>query len=189
MLGWFRKDNSPPLVADIEPADLPYCADIHASSFDKPWSDGTLAEMLASKGMKGILARRGNLHRESQRGKSIRGFLMYRTMAGEAEIITIATAKADRGTGIGRALLEEMIRRCLADRLEAIFLEVDEANAAAIALYRKFGFREVGKRKAYYRPSKPTGTSGAAASGAGSTLANQPAAAHDAIIMRLSLRD
>ena len=33
----------------------------------------------------------------------------------------------------------------------ALFLEVDETNAAAIALYRRFGFREVGKRPRYYQ--------------------------------------
>jgi ribosomal-protein-alanine N-acetyltransferase len=35
--------------------------------------------------------------------------------------------------------------------VRALFLEVDEANAAARALYARFGFAEVGRRPAYYR--------------------------------------
>jgi [ribosomal protein S18]-alanine N-acetyltransferase len=35
-------------------------------------------------------------------------------------------------------------------RAEALFLEVDEANHPALALYRRLGFREVGRRENYY---------------------------------------
>jgi ribosomal-protein-alanine N-acetyltransferase len=42
-------------------------------------------------------------------------------------------------------------------RAEALFLEVDERNVAAISLYRRLGFREVGRRPAYYRTSQGPG--------------------------------
>jgi ribosomal-protein-alanine N-acetyltransferase len=35
-------------------------------------------------------------------------------------------------------------------RAEALFLEVDETNRPAIALYKRFGFRQVGRRPNYY---------------------------------------
>jgi ribosomal-protein-alanine N-acetyltransferase len=71
-------------------------------------------------------------------------------MAGEAEIITIAVARAHRRRGLGRLLMEAVLRDLHAIRAEALVLEVDEKNAAAVALYRKLGFREVGKRAGYY---------------------------------------
>ena len=44
--------------------------------------------------------------------------------------------------------MDAVLRELHAQRAEALFLEVDETNVAAIALYRRLGFREVGKRAA-----------------------------------------
>ncbi|MET0429646.1 MAG: ribosomal-protein-alanine acetyltransferase, partial [Microvirga sp.] len=41
-----------------------------------------------------------------------------------------------------------------------VFLEVEEGNAPALALYRRLGFREVGRREGYY--ARPDGTRAAA---------------------------
>ena len=42
------------------------------------------------------------------------------------------------------------MRHLYSERAEALFLEVDESNAAAIGLYRRLGFRDVGRREGYY---------------------------------------
>jgi [ribosomal protein S18]-alanine N-acetyltransferase len=83
----------------------------------------------------------------------IAGFLVSRqNFAGdevsfpEREILNLAVAPAFRRMGIGSALLSEELRAA-AD----FFLEVRESNLAAQALYRRFGFAEVGRRAAYYR--------------------------------------
>jgi ribosomal-protein-alanine N-acetyltransferase len=47
--------------------------------------------------------------------------------------------------------MDAVLRDLHSTRAEALFLEVDEKNAAAISLYRQLGFREVGKRSYYYR--------------------------------------
>ncbi len=56
-----------------------------------------------------------------------------------------------RGFGIGRDLMREHIPRAALSGARAVFLEVDPDNAAAVALYRRFGFRDVGRREGYYR--------------------------------------
>ena len=55
--------------------------------------------------------------------------------------------------------MDAVLRRLHAERAEALFLEVDETNLPAIALYRRLGFGEVGRRANYYRSSGhgPTG--------------------------------
>jgi [ribosomal protein S18]-alanine N-acetyltransferase len=47
--------------------------------------------------------------------------------------------------------MDAVLRRLHAQRAEALFLEVDETNLPAIALYAGLGFHEVGKRPAYYQ--------------------------------------
>ena len=46
--------------------------------------------------------------------------------------------------------MDAVLRHLHGERAESLFLEVDETNTAAIALYRRLGFRKVGQRKAYY---------------------------------------
>jgi ribosomal protein S18 acetylase RimI-like enzyme len=56
-----------------------------------------------------------------------------------------------RGRGVGRALLEAAIERSRAQGLHKLCLEVFAANAAALALYRRCGFAEEGRRVKQYR--------------------------------------
>jgi ribosomal-protein-alanine N-acetyltransferase len=155
-------------VTGMERQHLSDAAAIHAAGFRDAWGDGTLANMLGQRGMTGLVAL-------GPAGK-VCGFLVYRTAADEVEVITIATAPKARRTGAARALMSEMIRRCLLDRCEAIFLEVDEANKPARALYAGLGFRQVGERKGYYQQ------------GPGNAPGGGSAVPSNALILRLDLK-
>lgn len=74
------------------------------------------------------------------------GFLAIQNLVGELEITQIAIKKAYQGRGLGDQLMAQ-----LSDRRESIFLEVRASNEAARALYAKYGFVQVGKRKNYYQ--------------------------------------
>ena len=77
----------------------------------------------------------------------IAGFLVARTVAdGEAELLNVAVARADRRQGVARALLEAFLR----DVLGVVFLEVRESNEAARNLYKSMGFHWVSVRQNYY---------------------------------------
>jgi ribosomal protein S18 acetylase RimI-like enzyme len=52
---------------------------------------------------------------------------------------------------VGSALLEAAIERARSDGLHKLALDVFPHNTAAIALYRKFGFVEEGRRAKHYR--------------------------------------
>jgi ribosomal-protein-alanine N-acetyltransferase len=73
------------------------------------------------------------------------GFALYRVVAGEGELLNLAVHPAARRSGVGRALLQEMMQ--LADLWH---LEVRESNIAAISLYRSIGFVQAGRRASYY---------------------------------------
>ena len=170
----FRFWKTAPETVSIRPAletDLAECADIHAQCFTHNWDEHTLATMLAGRGTFCLLAT------SSGTQNSPAGFLMFRRSAGEAEILTVAVNPARRNTGIAGALVDEMIRLCLHERLEEIFLEVDESNGAALSVYRKKGFKKVGERRGYYQAGKSK-DGGIAETGAPS----------NALIMRLDLK-
>src|SRR5262249_14613116 len=83
-------------------------------------------------------------------GQRLVGFIMSRLATDEAEILSIAVEPARRGRGLARALLDRNLRRLGGAGARAVFLEVDEGNVSARALYRRAGFREVGRRPGYY---------------------------------------
>ena len=80
--------------------------------------------------------------------------------ADEAEILTIAVDSALRRAGVGGDLLRAHLPSVAAAGAARLFLEVDESNAAALALYARFGFVRVGERQGYYK--KPDGKAASA---------------------------
>lgn len=79
--------------------------------------------------------------------------LAGRTVAGEAELLTLATAPDARRRGLARALLAGFDAEAAARGAAAAFLEVAEDNAAARALYAAAGWAQVGRRPRYYGPT------------------------------------
>ena len=67
----------------------------------------------------------------------------------DGEILLVGVAPEKRGKGIGKKIVAALLSR--ADREKGIFLEVREGNTAARKLYEKAGFREIARRKNYYK--------------------------------------
>jgi len=78
------------------------------------------------------------------------GFIVYRVVADEAEIITIGVAPAARRGGIAAAMLEIAMRDARGRGAKKMFLEVATGNTAARSLYAGAGFSESGIRPKYY---------------------------------------
>jgi [ribosomal protein S18]-alanine N-acetyltransferase len=81
----------------------------------------------------------------------LRGFLCARTVAGEWEIENVVVAEGSRRCGIGGELVRALVAAAVGANGSAVRLEVRESNHAARRLYEKHGFREEGRRRAYYR--------------------------------------
>ncbi|MCX5494900.1 GNAT family N-acetyltransferase [Kaistia dalseonensis] len=130
-----------------DPSDVEALVAIHAAGFRRGWDADEIENLLADETVFCIVLRRESLFGV----RRILGFAMIRSVADQAEVLTIAVAPARRGRGYGRRILEEALRQLYRDHLPEIFLEVDEANQSARALYSRLGFVEVGRRKGYYR--------------------------------------
>lgn len=72
-------------------------------------------------------------------------------ISGEAHISTIAVHPDHRRQGLGELLLASMLKRTIRLGGEYSVLEVRESNEAAQALYRKYEYAVIGRRKRYYR--------------------------------------
>ncbi|WP_445305040.1 ribosomal protein S18-alanine N-acetyltransferase [Microcoleus sp. Pol12B4] len=68
----------------------------------------------------------------------------------EAHITILAIHPRFQGQGLGQALLWALLKKAHYRQLERATLEVRESNLAAVSLYKKFGFKEAGRRKRYY---------------------------------------
>lgn len=132
-------------VVPLEAGDAEAISAIHHEDFVRPWSPEEFSALLKQNPVFGFGARE-----TGRRRAPLAGFVLARVAAGEAEILTIAVARGARRGGLGRRLMDAVLRHLHHLRAEALFLEVDETNAPAIALYRRLGFREVGRRANYY---------------------------------------
>jgi len=116
-------------------------ARIHAASFDHGWTADAL-RTLAS-------AAHSHLYVAEDNGPVV-SFILLTVVAGEGEILTIATAPDRRGCGHAGRLLAHVAEVLTAEQTEALFLEVAVDNRPALALYEHAGFKPAGRRKAYY---------------------------------------
>lgn len=76
--------------------------------------------------------------------------VLFRPRSTVARLYSIGVAPQLSGRGVAVALLMAVEAAAAASRCRCLRLEVHETNAAAIARYRKSGFREIGRQAAYY---------------------------------------
>ncbi len=81
-------------------------------------------------------------------------YAAFSVIAGEMEIMNIATHPFHRRKGLGSRLLADVLALCRAEGVDEGFLEVRRSNTGAIDLYEKFGFIKIGTRKNYYPDNK-----------------------------------
>jgi [ribosomal protein S18]-alanine N-acetyltransferase len=124
----------------VTPGEL---AALHAHCFQTPppWSETDFAGFLADS--LAFLLVEGDA-----------GFLLGRSVAGEAELLTLAVVPMARRRGLGRKLVVRFLYQARLRGAERAFLEVSAQNPAAIALYESAGFTKTGKRQGYYRSSE-----------------------------------
>lgn len=128
------------IIREASTEDIPEMAEIALQCFSEPWSELSFREAIAH----------GNIVLAAVSGERSVGFLTGSYVLDWSDIYTIAVLERYRFQGVATALLEEFFR-ILPDDVEIAALEVRVSNSGAIGLYRKMGFREVGRRRDFYR--------------------------------------
>ena len=122
--------------------DLSLIKDILIDDFDDFWTYDVLQEELNNPNSEYFVAKLEN---------NILGFAGIWKAVDDVHITDIVVKKSNRQTGIGSKLLEKLIQTAKNQNFKAITLEVNEHNLPAINLYLKYGFKNVGFRKKYYK--------------------------------------
>ncbi len=139
----FLRRDGPPHVEPLATSDAGEAAAIHAAGFARGWDLMDMQAMIADRAIRADGLFVGT-------GRRLTGILLSRTVLDEAEILTVALAPSARGRGWSGLLLREHLAGLAAAGIRTVFLEVEEDNAPAIALYRRHGFTPIGRREAYY---------------------------------------
>ena len=111
--------------------------------FSRPWSRRMLAEELENQCAAFLVAEDG------QTG-AVMGYAGLLVVADEGYITNVAVFPECRRQGVAAKILEIYLNFAQANQLAFLTLEVRPSNEAAIALYQRHGFEEVGRRKNYY---------------------------------------
>lgn len=82
-------------------------------------------------------------------GQVLLGYAVFSIIAKEAELLLFVIDEVQQGAGLGKVLLQALIKHYQA-YAETLFLEVRASNIPAISLYEKLGFNQVGERPNYY---------------------------------------
>ncbi|MCA1856458.1 ribosomal protein S18-alanine N-acetyltransferase [Massilia oculi] len=127
--------------APMRPADLDEVHALECSVFPHPWSRGNFQDSLAS-GYDAWTAR--------DAAGALAGYYLVMYAVDEAHLLDVAVAAARQGQGLGRRLLDRIGARAKEQGMASVLLEVRPSNGRALDFYRRYGYREIGRRKAYY---------------------------------------
>jgi len=137
----------------LGPADAALLALLHEEIFsapwDRPWSAGSFADILALPGAGGFIATPSAA--DGAEPEPV-GFGLILSSGEEAELLLMGVRPAWRRQGVARRLLAALIHRAVGLGARRMLLEVSTANPAAIACYHAAGFVTCGRRKDYYAP-------------------------------------
>lgn len=128
---------------DMTAADLDAVMRVEAAAFSHPWSRQLFADSIGSYDCQLLLLD----------GVQV-GHGVVQSILDEAHLLNLTIDPACQGRGLGRQLLEQLMRRAAERGARECFLELRASNLPAYRLYEGFGFNEIGRRRGYYPGSQ-----------------------------------
>lgn len=121
-------------------ADLDAVIAIEETIYPHPWTRGNFSDALVA----------GYHCWIAECGGEMAGYTVVTIAAGEAHLLNLSVASPWQRRGIGREMLNFVLRLARGSGAGRILLEVRPSNSAARALYAAAGFAEIGTRRGYY---------------------------------------
>ena len=127
--------------APMLPSDVDEVHALECSVFPHPWSRTNFTDSLAS-GYDAWTVRDAD--------GALAGYYLLMYAVDEAHLLDVAVAGPRQRQGLGHYLLDRIGARAKEQGMESILLEVRPSNERALAVYHRYGYREIGRRKGYY---------------------------------------
>jgi len=120
---------------------------IETEAFTSPWQRETFLGLIGRPTTELLVMEHPSL--------GIVGYAVLWCVLEQGELANLAIVPALRGRGLGARLLARVVDVARGRGVETVYLEVRDSNQAALGLYRRFGFSQVGLRRGYYdRPKE-----------------------------------
>jgi len=132
-----------PVIRKMTIDDVPVVVELDKMSFSLPWPERSFRFELTDNPTSRCWVAEVD-------GRIVSMIVVWLFVA-EAHIATLATHPDFRRQGIAKKLLAHALQYLISEGAQSSFLEVRASNAAAQEMYRKFGYKESGRRQHYYK--------------------------------------
>ena len=133
-------------IQKMDIQDLEEVLSIESSSSLTPWSKNMFI-----KEMRNHFAHCFVIRKEESPRQPVIGFICFRNMTDESELLNICVHPHYRQLGIGKKLMEYYIDFSSRVGIKTFYLEVHSSNQSAIHLYQRFSYQSSGMRKKFYQ--------------------------------------
>lgn len=130
------------IISNMNENHVRQIAELERLCFHDPWSENSIASELGNRLSVWLVA----LDEDK-----VVGYVGSQTVIDETDMMNIAVHPDYRNRGVATALIVELTQQLRTRGSKGLMLEVRESNSAAISLYDKHGFLQVGCRRNYYR--------------------------------------
>jgi ribosomal-protein-alanine N-acetyltransferase len=141
MSALLERSQPPYEAAAMRVPDLTEVIAVERQAYPVPWTHGNFVDSLAAGYPAEVL--RGSR-------AELLGYWVAMPGVDELHLLNITVTPAWQGRGLAVAMLDRLVDECRRRGLTQLWLEVRLGNERAREVYRRYGFAEVGKRRAYY---------------------------------------
>ena len=137
---WRPEASSQRQLAKMTLSQLDAVVKTEQAAYEFPWTRGNFIDALAAGYQAQVLTQ----------GAQLLGYFIVMAGVDEMHLLNITVAPAEQGRGHARFMLGEIVALCRRADAQKLWLEVRGSNIRARAIYRRFGFDDIGLRKGYY---------------------------------------
>ena len=133
-------------IRKLDAWDLEEVVSISATFPPNPWSKKMFIEEMHHPNASCYVMTTGK-----PSGVSPVGFICFRNVGEESELLNIGVHPKSRGCGIGKKLMAFYMEECRQRGVKTLYLEVDPENLPAVHLYQSLSYRKDGVRRKFYQ--------------------------------------